>query len=324
MTAVGLTTWIWENQFKTMFLVFLFPVSVFVVIFIALYLYFSFDTSLQIALEQSSFDVTLSYFIDILTIGVPVFSIWFVLSILFHRRIVFSLSNAVPVTRKTHSELYNIVENLCISRGLPIPEIALMPESGMNAFATGWSPKKSWIVFSQGLVDSLNKKEIEAVAAHELTHIINRDVRLMTLLVVFIGIISVVSSILLRMHFFGGGNNKKEDGRLQLVLFLLGIVLYLFSLIVLPLMRLAVSRKREFLADAGAVELTHDAEALVSALQKISGNSQLKVFEGKATMSAMCIEEAVVQKKKKKTSWFSSHPSIDDRIRALRGSDSVF
>ncbi len=318
MPAVGLTTWIWENQLKTLFIVFLFPVSVLVLVFLMLLVFFYVDPTYAQQLEISSFDMAVYWFIDITTIAVPVFAVWFVLSVLFHRSIVFSLSGAQKITRKQNPYIYNIVENLCISRGLPVPHIGIMPDRGMNAFATGWSPENSWIVFSQGLLDTLTTEEIEAVAAHELTHIINRDVRLMTILVVFVGIISIIASILMRVHWFSGSSDRKGDGRLGLILLIVGLVLYLFSLSVLPLMRLAVSRKREFLADAGAVELTHNADAMISALRKISQQSTIESLKNKASLSAMCIEDATgKQKKHKKTSLFSTHPSLADRIAAL-------
>lgn len=324
MPAVGLTTWIWENQLKTTLLVLLFPVLLFSTIFGVLFLYFFLnpvalpvDGALSdVALETQTIptlSLTLFYFQQILFIGLPLLLIWFFVSISFHRQIVFSMVGAQAITRKEMPDLYNTVENLCISRGLPMPQIGVMNETGMNAFATGWNPKKSWIVFSRGLLENLEKEEIEAVAAHELTHIINRDVKLMTILVVFIGILGTLGYVLLRFNFAGG--SRKKDGRIAAVLLVLGITLYLFSLLIFPFIQLAISRKREFMADAGAVELTKDNQAMISALQKISGQSEIQKMQNR-TLSALCIE---TPKKKTKKSWFSSHPTIEERVSALQG-----
>lgn len=155
------------------------------------------------------------YFVYIL----PLIAVRFVLSFIFHRKIIFSFAGATPITRKEHPEIYNIVENLCISRGLRTPQIGIIEDGSMNAFATGRGTH-SRIVFSRGLLNRLDQREIEAVAGHELTHITNKDTMLMVCVVVFIGIFATLGQVLLRVRVGG----KKDSGKAQLVIFVAGLV----------------------------------------------------------------------------------------------------
>lgn len=244
----------------------------------------------------------------------PVILIRWVLSFLFYRQIIFKFSGAKAITRKENPEIYNIVENLCISKGLPTPKIGIIDDNSMNAFATWRRPKDSWIVFSKWLINRLERKEIEAVAAHELTHIINKDSLMMVIIVVFIGIIGTLWQILIR--FGWRSRNEKWWNILPLIWLILLVLWYL----IYPLIRLALSRKREYLADAGSVYLTKDKYSMISALQKISSDSQIESIQ-KDTIAAMCIENPF---KKWNTMWFFSkmlatHPSIENRIKALEG-----
>lgn len=298
MKAVGLTTWIWQNQFKTVLLALLFPALIFATIFIVLSFYFA-----------KTPEVIQPIFLDIIGYGTPLFFVWFCISLWWNKSIVFKMTGAKPITRTEAPELYNLVENLCISRGIKMPQVAIIDAPGMNAFATGWNKNKSWIVVTRGLVDGLTKNEIRAVLAHELTHIINRDVRLMTLIAVFLGVISMMGYYMFRVSL--GGNDQKGKGN---ALAIIGLAIWLLSLIILPLIQLAVSRKREFLADAGSVELTKDSQSMISALQKISGHSIVKTLD-KKNIQAMCIEHP---NKRGKTSFWSTHPSIEQRIAVLQ------
>jgi heat shock protein HtpX len=298
MKAVGLTTWIWQNQLKTVLLAVLFPVLVFATIFIVLFFYFS-ETP----------EVIQPLFLDIIGFGTPIFVVWFFISLWQNKSIVFAMTGAKEIERKQVPELYNMVENLCISRGMTMPQIALIESHGMNAFATGWSKDKSWIVVTRGLVDRLTKDEIRAVLAHELTHIINRDVRLMSMIAVFLGVISMMGYYMFRISI--GGNDRKGKGN---ILAIVGIAIWLLSFIILPLIQLAVSRKREFLADAGAVELTKDSQSMISALQKINGHSIVAGLD-KTNIRAMCIEHP---NDRGAIHWWSTHPSIEQRIAVLQ------
>lgn len=235
----------------------------------------------------------------------PVLMIWLLISFFFQRQLMFSFSWAKPVTRAQEPKLYNMIENLCISRGLPTPRIGIIETPGMNAFALGWRPKDSWIVFTRGLLNALEKSEIEAVAGHELTHIINKDSLLMLVMVLYIGAISLLGEILLRSGGRGGNSKNKN------VLPLIGLVLLMLGYLFYPLVKLAISRKREYLADAGSVELTKDNQAMISALRKISAHPEVKLDNKE--MAAMFIANPF----KKMSSLFQTHPSIEDRIKAL-------
>lgn len=300
--AVWLQTSIWSNRFKTLYLISLLPLIVFVSILLGFYFsYGKLDTAVLNEVFSSSI------------ISLPIIAIWLFIAILFQKQIIFSFSWASPITRQEYPEIYNLVENLCISRWLPTPKIGILDDDSMNAFATGWNPKSSWIVFSKWLLNKLDKSEIEAVAGHELTHIINWDIKIMVISTVFVGIVWTVWEILIRTWW-------KSDEKWKNPLFIVWIILYIGSIIILPLVNLAISRKREFLADAWSVELTKDREAMIRALQKISGDPTIESIE-KQSVAQMCIENPF-----KKKNWFmtffwnlfSTHPSIESRIEVLR------
>jgi heat shock protein HtpX len=186
----------------------------------------------------------------------------------------------------------------------------------LNAFATGRRTQDSRIVFTSGLLKTLDKREIEAVTAHELSHIINKDSMLMLVAVVFIGIISVLGQILIRIRI--GGNSK--DNKLQMITIVSGIAFLLLGYLVYPLIRLAISRKREYLADAGSVELTKDNQAMISALKKISESSSVPSANKNIAMFFIATPEVEEKSNRKKTSSSlrDTHPSIDERISALQ------
>jgi len=243
----------------------------------------------------------------------PIILIRGIISFLFYRQIIFKFAWAKPISRKEEPEIYNIVENLCISKGLPTPNIGIIEDNNMNAFATGWNTKNARIVFSRGLINKLNKQEIEAVAAHELTHVINKDSLMMIVIVVFVGIIGTLGQILIR--FWWRSRSEKWGNILPLIWLGLLILWY----IIYPLIQLALSRKREYLADAGSVYLTKDKYAMISALQKISQASSIESIQ-KDTVAAMCIENPFAKKKKRRffNNLLSTHPTIENRIKALQ------
>ena len=242
---------------------------------------------------------------EILVVLWPVIMIWILIAFFFQRQLIFSFSGAKPITRQEHPEIYNIVENLCISRGLPTPKIWIINQEWMNAFALGRRASDSRIVFTTGLLEKLDKREIEAVAAHELTHIINKDTLLMLVIVLYIWAISIIGEILIRT---GRG---KWNGKGKNILPLIGLALMILWYLLYPLIRLAISRKREYLADAGSVQLTKDNQAMISALKKINQKPEIELKNKE--MSAMFIENPLDNA----FSIFQTHPSIEDRIKAL-------
>lgn len=260
----------------------------------------------------------------------PVLLVWCLIAFTFHRSIIFSFTQAKPITRAEYPELYNIVENLCISRWLPTPNIGILEDDSYNAFAVWWNPKKAWIVFSRWIINKLNRQEIEAVAAHELTHIMNKDWLLMVTVIVFIWAVAAIGEILVRVAWRGGSSNSRNSWW-QWLLLLVGLVLLVLGYMVLPFVQLAISRKREYLADAGSVELTHDKLSMISALEKIQTDSRIESIT-KRSVSALCIadpfkseywvffgklQKEIVPKSSFFSEFFSTHPSIENRIELL-------
>ena len=309
----GLQHSIWSNKMKTWMLIFLLPLFLGLALFVVFYLnsgdskqydeYGNLIAYKEVS-SQERLMVAEQETGKILVVLWPVLMIWMLIAFFFQRQLIFSFSGAKPITRQEHPEIYNIVENLCISRGLPTPKIWIIDQEWMNAFALGWRASDSRIVFTTGLLEKLDKREIEAVAAHELTHIINKDSLLMLVMVLYIWVIAMLGEILIRAW-------SRRDNEKGNVLPLVGIVLMVLGYLVYPLIRLAISRKREFLADAGSVELTKDNQAMISALRKISQEPEVDVKNKE--MSAMFIANPFG----KVSSWFQTHPSIEDRIKAL-------
>jgi len=311
MAIVWLETSIRSNRSKTIMLLILFPTFLFGLIFLALLLTSS--VSADAALEGTW---------GIFAILWPIILIWAGISFWFHRQIVFKFTWARPITRKENPEIYNIVENLCISRGLSIPKIGIIDDDSYNAFATGWNDKNAWIVFSRWIINKLNKREIEAVAAHELTHIINKDSLLMITIIAFIWAIAGIWEIMFRITARSGSSRgSKNSGQAKLIIRLVAICLIILWYIIFPIVRLAISRKREYLADAGSVALTKDPESMISALRKISGDSVIETID-KPSVAAMCIANPFSKGKSKFMSkfksFFSTHPSIEDRVEMLQ------
>ena len=319
-----------ENQRKTALLLFLFPVFLMIAFWLVFSFFFVDSSGIENKLVQWR-----NIAIKIFPIIIIVLLIWWTISFLLQKNIMFVLSGAKPLTRKENPELYNIVENLCISRWLPMPKIAIMNEPWMNAFATWWRQKDSWIAFTSWLLQNLDKREIEAVAGHELTRIMNKDSLLMYVAFVFVGSVTLIWEFLFRSWLYSSSSNSKNSWRWRWVVVILWLLFLLLGYLVYPLLKLAISRKREYLADLWSVQLTGDSHAMISALRKISTNSYVAkandkiwsffIAEPNLSVSDMNLDEiwlwnyATTKKDgKSTTSIFDSHPSIDDRIAKLQ------
>lgn len=244
-----------------------------------------------------------------------------VISYWYSDKIVLTMSKAQLVEKKNSPELYNIVENLAITAGLPAPKIYLIKESQPNAFATGRNPKHSVIAVTEGLLNKLDRSELEGVIAHEMSHIGNRDILLSTMVVVLIGFISIASDIFLRTSLFGGfrsrDNNREGGGG---ILALIGVALIILAPISAMLIQLAISRKREFLADSSGALLTRYPDGLISALQKISNdNTPMRVANNSTAHLWLTNPFKDGKKISGITKLFMTHPPIEERIAALRG-----
>jgi heat shock protein HtpX len=238
----------------------------------------------------------------------------------FSDKLVLATSGARPVQEKENPELYHTVENLCIGDGLPMPKIYIMDDPSPNAFATGRDPKHAVVCVTSGLLQRMNKSELEAVIAHELSHVKNFDTRLMAIVAILVGFVAIMADIFLRNLWWGGMRRERgRDGNIQSIFLLVGIVFVILSPFIATLIQLSVSRKREYLADASGALLTRYPEALANALEKISKDPN--TVRG-ATNATAHLYIANPFKGKTTAAWFSSlfdtHPPIEDRIKILR------
>lgn len=231
-------------------------------------------------------------------------------------RIALSLARAVPVTKEQSPYLVRMVENLAIAAGAPMPRVYVMDDPSINAFATGRDPKHASIAVTRGAIEGLENEELEGVLAHELSHIQNYDVRYMTLVAVLAGAIIMVSDLFWRGRFLGGGR-RSSRGNGGGVLMLLGLVLLIFAPLIAQLIKLAVSRRREFLADASGVLLTRFPEGLANALAKIDRVNS-RPMAGASNATAHLFIANPFGQAGRRSSLFATHPPIAERIAALR------
>ncbi len=232
------------------------------------------------------------------------------LSYYYGDRVVLKATGAKPADPKKHLYLINTVEGLAIAAGLPAPRVYVIPNSDINAFATGRDPKHASIAVTQGALDKLNRQELEGVLAHEMSHIGNYDIRFFTLIAVFVGLVAIISHILLRSFLWSGGRRDRDSGMLIVV----GIVLAIVAPIVVRLVQLSISRKREFLADATGAKITRYPEGLASALEKI-----LKYNQGRLNTSEAVSHLFISDPKHSFVdNLFATHPPLEERIRRLR------
>jgi heat shock protein HtpX len=230
--------------------------------------------------------------------------------------IVLSMSGAKLVEFNDNKELYRIIENLAITAGLPTPKIYTIDDTAMNAFATGRDPEHGVICFTTGILQTLSKTELEGVAAHELSHIGNRDTLISTLVVILVGFVALLADWFRHWAWFGGSRDNDNKGQLQIILIVVALILSILAPIAAMLMQLAISRKREFLADASGALLTRYPEGLANALEKISGDTEPLEAANRATASLYIANPF---KGKKVSSFFMTHPPMEERIAALRG-----
>lgn len=235
----------------------------------------------------------------------------------FSDKIVLSLNGARPATKEEHQRMVENLEGLCIAAGLStIPKLYIMDDGSPNAFATGRNPEHAVICVTTGLLQKLDSNELEGVLAHELSHIKNYDILLQTIAAVFVGFVTIISDLFFRVSIRSSRDRDDNGGGAQIILTIIGLIFLALSPIFANLLKLALSRNREFLADSSAVELTRNPEGLISALRKISSDTDPLEQANKAT-ECMYISNPIKNKKGKTSSLFSTHPSIEDRIAQL-------
>ncbi len=236
-------------------------------------------------------------------------------------KIVLAMTHAKPIEKKDNPELYRLVENLCIIAGLPLPKIFILNEKQPNAFATGRNEEHAVVAVTSGLLERLERRELEGVIAHELSHIKNKDALLQTAIVILAGIIAMLSNFFLRISFWSGGRRSNNSRNSSTALFMvLGLIAAIFAPIAASLVRLAISRKREFLADASGALLTRFPEGLARALEKISADSTPMRVASNSTAHLFISSPF---KGKQSINWltklFLTHPPVEERVKSLRG-----
>ena len=265
----------------------------------------------------------LGYGLDMVGIALIISGVTSFFSYYYSDKIILTISGAKEAKREEFFDFYTVTENLCLATRLPKPKLYVIEDSAMNAFATGRDPKHAVVCCTTGLLARLNRSEIEAVVAHELSHVKNYDIRLMSIVTILVGLVALLSDWMLRMTFFGG--RKKSDdnngsGQLQMIMFVVGIVLAILSPVIAQLIQLAISRRREFFADASGVGMTKNPQGLINALEKISQDKEPLEAANKATAHLYIsnplknTHNAIGMFSK----MFMTHPPVEQRIAALR------
>jgi len=310
-----------ENRRRTIFIVLLFPVVFALLAYATIVLVTPFIARVEDsggALYNAGTLAYANYFAAyVIPAAVGAALLWILISYFIGGNMMLSSAGAVEVTRDNYPEIYNLADIVAIAAGLPTPKIYLIPDASLNAFATGRDPRHAAIALTQGIVERLDRRELQTVIGHEMSHIKNRDIRLMLIIVAGIAFFSFAGGVLLRIRA------KKQAA---VILLAAGLLCLVYGYLIAPLIRFAVSRQREFQADATSALLTRDPAALASALEKISHNSVVNSLSHHEAMAAMCIESPL-----KKAGLFSSlsglyatHPPTEDRIKALRAMDGRF
>jgi len=283
-----------------------------------LYLFFFFVLVIAVGWAVSYYfnSPAILYVAVVISILMNFFAYW------YSDKIVLSMQRAREIEKKDNPELYRTVENLCITAGLPVPRVYIIDSLQPNAFATGRNAEKAVVVVTKGLLEKLDRTELEGVLAHELSHIGNKDMLLQTVVVVLVGFIVVLTDFFFRISFWGGmgRKNNREGGQIGTVIMILALALAILSPILAQLIKLAISRKREFLADSSGALLTRYPEGLAKALEKISSDQEVLKTANDATAHLWI---ASPFRGKEQKSWlhglFLTHPPVEERVKVLRG-----
>jgi heat shock protein HtpX len=321
MAAYGLYTHIASNKFRSMLLLAGLFVLIYVMVFAGALIaeaVLNSDGSVDYYLAAATRDLVKAF--PYATIAA---ALWIAVAYFFHQSIIDAVTGGEDVTRLQAPRLYNLLENLCISRGIPMPKLKVMDSDALNAFATGLNRRQYSVTVTTGLLKALNDREIEAVLGHELTHIRNGDVQLMVVAVVIAGVVGFFAELVFRSFFysnwnFGGGrssssngDSKSSSGGAAVIVVILAVALIALAWALSLVVRLALSRSRELLADAGSVELTKDPDAMISALRKIENRGELP--GATSAVMEMCVDNP----REGFADLFATHPSVDSRVAAL-------
>lgn len=304
MTYIGIQTQIRRNNFNSVLLILAFPVVLLGMVYAILYF----------SQRQQEVQIVNDTFVRVVPFVILGTTIWFLVAWLIHNSLIRMATGAKPLERIENKRVYNLVENLCISKGMRIPKIYVIEDDSLNAFASGINQRTFSVTLSRGIIDKLEDDELEGVIAHELSHIRNRDVRLMIVSIIFVGIFAFVAEMAFRSIRFGAlSRGKKDSGIAILVVIVVSAICYLIAL----LLRFGVSRSREYMADAGAAEMTRKPYALASALRKISSDPLIEAVENRDIAQLFIENPQPEEKKFSFSNLFSTHPPIQKRIELL-------
>lgn len=313
MKYTGLHQQIQRNNFNSVLLLIAFPVLLLGMFYIIIYFVNQNSGSEFNSYEETDPGISFFKTIPFILIGV---GIWFLIAWTGHSTFIRLATGAKPLERKENKRVYNLVENLCISKGMKMPKVNVIEDDSLNAFASGINEASYSVTLSRGMINKLNDEELEGVIAHELSHIRNKDVRVLIISIIFVGIFSFLAEMAFRgIRFAGRGKrDSKGSGAIILIVIVVTAIAYLISI----MLRFGISRKREYLADAGAAEMTKNPTALASALRKISADPNIEAVESRDV--AQLFIDNPKPSSHKSASWdnlFSTHPPIEKRIELL-------
>lgn len=317
MAYIGLQRQITRNNRKSIVLLLAFPLLVYLGVYAVM-------STLYMSEEHMNWEAINRDFLNLVPIITLVVGIWFAIAFYANTAIINRTTGSKSLTRKENKRIYNLTENLCMSVGMPMPQLRIIHSPALNAFASGINEKTYTVTLTTGIIDALDDDELEGVIAHELMHIRNKDVRLLIISIVFVGIFSLIAQLAYRNFLYSGFRRKSDrDDKgggaiIILVIMLVAFLAYLLSTV----FKLALSRSREYLADSGAAQMTRKPWALASALRKISGNSNIESITNE-DVKELFIDNSSENTKQNKSfmqsvnSWFSTHPPIEKRIAFL-------
>jgi len=312
MKYIGIQTQQRRNNIKSFLLLFMFPVLLIGLVYLFFVITFSYTNELTIT-ENIAFAG--EYTLQALPIVIIAVTIWFFIAYFANTMMIQLATNSTTLERKENKRVYNLVENICMANGMAMPKVNVIEDNALNAFASGINKKTYTVTLTRGIINQLDDQELEGVIAHELTHIRNRDVRLLIISIIFVGIFTMIAQMAARMAFFSSGrsSNNKNNGAGALIMILIVIALAVVGYVFSILIRMSISRKREYMADAGAAQMTKNPLALASALRKISKNPEIKGVKRED------VAQLYIEHKAKGTfaGLFATHPSIESRIAIL-------
>lgn len=312
MKFVGIAQQIRKNNQKSVLLLIAFPLLVLAAVFAVVY-FMSFDE-----FGNANPQLATDLFINAVPFVTTIVLVWFLIAYFAHGKMIALATGAKTLERKSNMRVYNLVENLCMSVGMKMPKVQIIESPALNAYASGLKEKDYTVTLTRGIIETLDDDELEGVIAHELMHIRNKDVRLLVVSIIFVGIFAFVVQIAFRGFLYGGmgrSRNNRDSSKLMIIILIVSAVAYLFSL----LFKFSLSRKREYMADSGAADMTRKPWALASALKKIASNHHVETKSEE-------VQQMFIENTPKDTSanffgglggLFATHPPIEKRIQFL-------